>query len=97
MEIGIHAVGFSMAGNLRDFVEAKVSKLVRFDDDIESADVYLKLGNDQEERKVAEVKLQLRGDVLFAEKPGASFEEATDEAVEAVRRQLMKRKGKQRD
>ncbi len=90
-------MGFTLSGHLRDFVEGKLKKLVRFEDEIESADVYLKLGNDQEDSKLAEVKLQLKGDVLFAEKPGASFEEATDEALEALRRQLVKRKGKRRD
>jgi putative sigma-54 modulation protein len=38
--------------------------------------------------------MNVPGIELFAKKQSKSFEESTDEAIEALRRQLLKRKGK---
>jgi len=94
MKIQIQSVGFTAHSRLMEFVQQKVEKLRRFEDEIEVAEVFLRLENGQEERKVAEIKLLLRGGELFASKQADSFEEAVDDALEALRRQLMKRKGK---
>ena len=87
----------SAQSRLLEFVEQKGGKLLKFEDRIEGAEVYLKLESGQEERKVAEIKLLVSGEDLFASKQANSFEEATDEATEALRRQLLKRKGKLND
>ena len=41
-----------------------------------------------------EIKINVPGKELFARKKSKSFEEATDEAVDALRRQINKHKGK---
>ena len=46
------------------------------------------------ENKIAEIKLAIPGKDLFAKKQCKSFEEATDLAVEALRKQIKKHKGK---
>ena len=97
MKVNIQSVGFTAQSRLLEFVEQKVGKLLKFEDRIEGAEVYLKLESGQEERKVAEIKLLVSGEDLFASKQANSFEEATDEATEALRRQLLKRKGKLKD
>ena len=97
MKVNIQSVGFTAQSRLLEFVEQKVGKLLKFEDRIEGAEVYLKLESGQEERKVAEIKLLVGGEDLFASKQANSFEEATDEATEALRRQLLKRKGKLND
>jgi len=43
---------------------------------------------------VAEIKLSVPGNDIFAKKQCKTFEEATDLAVEALRRQLKKHKEK---
>ena len=44
--------------------------------------------------KVAEIKIKTPGSELFAKKQCASFEEATDLAVDALRKQIQKNKEK---
>jgi putative sigma-54 modulation protein len=46
------------------------------------------------ENKIAEIKLEVPGNNLFAKKQSKSFEEAADLAVEALSRQLVKYKEK---
>ena len=46
--------------------------------------------------KIAEIKLLVPGQDLFVKKQAKSFEESTDLAVEALRRQVKKYKEKKR-
>ncbi len=95
MEIKIQSIHFDADVKLLDFVEEKVGKLNTFFDNIIDSEVFLKIDkSDVKENKVAEIKLAIPGKDLFAKKQGKSFEEATDEAVEALRRQINKYKGK---
>ena len=96
MKINIQSIGFSASQQLLDFTEGRLGKLERFADDMTGAEVYLKIENGQEDRKVAEINLKVRGGELHASKQANSFEEAIDESTEALRRQLVKRKGKER-
>ncbi len=96
MEVNIEAVGFKASAQLQEFVESKLGKLVRLEEGIESAQVYLRLQNGQEERKESEIKLRLKGGELFAKKQANTFEEATDDAVDALKSQLATWKGKKR-
>ena len=67
----------------------------QFNDQIVSAEVYLRLDKDREkENKITEIKLHVPGKDLFAKKQCKSFEEATNVAVEALRRQIMKGKSR---
>ncbi|MEZ5000464.1 MAG: HPF/RaiA family ribosome-associated protein, partial [Bacteroidales bacterium] len=69
MNIQIHSVKFDADKKLIDFVTQKVGKLTQFTDDIVSAEIFLRLDNDQEkENKVAEIKLEYPGGPLFAKK-----------------------------
>ena len=95
MEIKVHSVHFDADKKLIDFVNGKVNKLELFFDNIISGEVFLKVDKDSgKENKVAEVKLLIPGKELFAKKQCKSFEEATDTAVEALRKQVKKYKGK---
>ena len=59
------------------------------------AEVNLKLDNNETpENKIADIRLMLKGDDLYASKQCKSFEEATDLAVDALKKQLEKYKGK---
>jgi putative sigma-54 modulation protein len=97
MNIRIKAVKFDADSKLEDFIQKKVSKLGRFFDDIITAEVFLKLENTADlENKVVEVKLDVPGSDLFARKQTKSFEESTDEVVDALKQQILKHKEKQR-
>ena len=95
MNIQIHSVRFDADKKLIEFVNQKLIKLSQFGEDIVSAEVYLRLDNDQErENKVSEVKLEYPGGPLFARKQSKTFEEATDQAVDALKKQITKHKAK---
>ncbi len=95
MNIKINSVHFDADKKLTDFIENKVNKLIQYYDGIISSEVFLKVENTQDlDNKVAEIRLYIPGNDLFAKKQSKSFEEATDNAAEALRRQLMKHKEK---
>lgn len=97
MKINIQSVKFDADKKLLDFVKQKVSKLLQFNDDIIGAEVILRLENvPDNENKIAEIILNIRGNNLFAKKQSKTFEEATDGSVDALRKQLKKQKGKLR-
>ncbi|MGM0530399.1 MAG: ribosome hibernation-promoting factor, HPF/YfiA family [Bacteroidota bacterium] len=97
MDIKIHTVHFDADSKLTDFVEKKVNKLEQFYDNIIGAEVFLRYEKDQTpDNKIAEIKLQIPGNDLFAKKQSDTFEEATDSAVDALRKQLTKKKAKQK-
>ncbi len=95
MDIKLHSVHFTADQKLIDFVTEKVKKLELFYDNIVTSEVFLRLDKNQEgENKISEVKLLTPGKELFAKKQARSFEEATDLAVEALRKQVAKQKEK---
>ncbi len=97
MNIQIHSIRFDADKKLIDFVTQKVNKLSMLSDDIVSAEVFLKLDRDEErENKITEIKVEYPGGPLFARKQSKSFEEATDNVVAALKRQIVKQKGKMR-
>jgi putative sigma-54 modulation protein len=48
------------------------------------------------DNKVAQIRLEVPGNDLFAKNQSRSFEQAADTAVEALRRQLIKHKNKKK-
>ncbi len=96
MEVKINSVHFSPDQKLVDFVNKKVNKLDTFFDGIISADVTLKVQKPEvANNKISELKLSIPSNgYLFAKKQADSFEEATDLAVDAMRKQLAKFKEK---
>ena len=94
MEIKVQSIHFDADQKLITFIEERMNKLTQYYDKIIGGDVFLKLESSDRENKVAEIKLSIPGKDLFAKKQCKSFEEATDEAVEALRRQINKYKAK---
>ena len=65
--------------------------------EIVNAEVYLRLDKDQTKgNKVSEIKVDLSGKPLFARRQSKTFEEATDSAVDALKKQITKHKQKKR-
>jgi putative sigma-54 modulation protein len=96
MEIIINSVHFTTDKKLVDFVNKKVNKLDTFFDGIINAEVTLKvLKPEAAKNKVSEIKISIPSNgYLFAKKQADTFEEATDLAVDALRKQLDKFKNK---
>ncbi|MCF8302971.1 MAG: ribosome-associated translation inhibitor RaiA [Bacteroidales bacterium] len=97
MNVNIQSVHFKADRKLEDFINEKLGKLANMHDGVIGSEVMLKIENtDKPENKVAEIRLKVRGDDLFAKKQSKTFEEATDTAVGALRKQLKKHKEKAR-
>jgi len=98
MKVSINSVHFKTDKKLEDFIQDKVGKLNTFYEGVIGGEVTLKLeSHDKVKMKVAEIRLMVKGYDLFARKESQTFEEATDVAVEALRRQLRKHKEKMRN
>ena len=97
MNIQIHSVKFTADKRLLDFVSQKVNKLSTLSTDIVGAEVFLRLDHDEEkENKISEIRLDFPGGPLFARKQSKSFEEATDDVIDALKKQITKQKEKMR-
>ncbi|HMQ47254.1 MAG TPA: ribosome-associated translation inhibitor RaiA [Saprospiraceae bacterium] len=93
MRIHTEAVQFKADQKLITFIEKKMTKMTQFYDRIIEANVILKLENSgQVKDKIAEVKLSVPGEVLFAKESSKTFEASVDSATESLRRQLEKYK-----
>ena len=97
MKVRVQSIHFVADKKLLAFVEEKVDKLRQFYEDIIDSEVFLRLEkSDNLENKVTEIRVNTPGKTLFAKEQCRSFEEATDQAVEALRRQITKYKDKQK-
>ena len=91
MNVQIQSVKFDADKKLIEFVENKMSKLERFADRATGAEVILKLDKDFEKgNKVATITLHMPGEDMVAEHRARAFEEAIDEAIDALKRQIEK-------
>jgi len=95
MNIKVNSVHFDADQKLIDHVQKKVNKLGQFFDGIIGAEVFLRLENVQDdENKIAEVRLLIPGNDLFVKKQSKTFEESVNKAVETLNRQVTKYKEK---
>lgn len=95
MKVNITSVKFKTDKKLDDYISDKVEKLNQFFEGAISSEVTLRLDNNEKVKdKVVEIRVLVKGNDLFAKKESKSFEEATDQAVEALRKQLTKYKEK---
>ena len=98
MEIRIQAVHFDASEQLQAFIQKKVAKLEKFYDDIKKVEVSLKVVKPETaENKEAGVKVLVPSGELYANKGCDTFEEAIDMSLEALEKQLVKYKEKQRN
>lgn len=97
MKVNVQTPNFTAKAELLVFVEKKLSKLEQFYDGIIFADVFMKVHKTSEKKnKSVEILLSIPGDGLIVRKEAKSFEEATDESVKTLERQLKKKKQKQK-
>lgn len=95
MKLNIQAIQFDADQKLLDVIQAKADKLDTYFDRIVSGDVFLRVEkSESRDNKLVEIKLIVPGNDLFASKKATTFEEAADEAIDALRRQVKKLKEK---
>ena len=95
MKVHTEAVKFKADRKLLDFIDHKVGKLNHYFDRIVNADVILRLENSgQVKDKIAEIRLSVPGQRLFARQTHKTFEGSVDKAVDDLRRQLSRYKEK---
>ena len=98
MEIRIQAVHFDASEQLQAFIQKKVAKLEKFYDDIKKVEVSLKVVKPETaENKEAGVKVLVPNGELYSNNVCDTFEEAVDLSIEALEKQLVKYKEKQRN
>ena len=97
MEVRIQSIHFDASEQLQSFVQKKVAKLEKFYDDIKKVEVSLKVVKPETaENKEAGVKVLVPNGEFYANKVCDTFEEAVDLCLEALEKQLVKYKEKQR-
>ena len=93
MTIRIESVHFTADQKLVEFIERKVGKLAQYHDKIIDAHVILKLENTGRVKdKVVEVKLDVPGDLIVAKEINKTFEAATDQVTNVLKRLLIRHK-----
>jgi putative sigma-54 modulation protein len=91
----MQSVGFKADKKLEAFINQKLSKLNKFDNNISDYTVTLNIENsDPKANKVVEVKVKVPGNELFAKKQSNSFEAAAELVAEALKVQILKNKEK---
>lgn len=95
MELRIQSINFEASEQLKAFIEKKINKLPRFNDEIMQAETVLKIVKPETAKnKDASIKLKLSNGEAFANKTADSFEEAIDLCLEAIEKQIIKSKEK---
>ena len=95
MKLQMSSLKFDADSKLLDLIQKKADKLDTYYDKILDGEVSLKLEKSTvNSNKIVEMKLNIPGSSLFAKEQSKTFEAAADDAVEAIRRQLRKHKGK---
>ncbi len=95
MKLEMYYVDNDRSEALSNFIQTKVNKLETFYDGIVNGEVYIRTEKgDPKREKVIEIRLNVPGTSLFAKESADTFEAATDETVEALRRQIKKFKEK---
>ncbi len=95
MELRIQSINFEATDQLKIFIEKKIKKLEKFNDNIIQTEVILKvIKPETAKNKEASVKMNLRNVEAFASKTADTFEEAIDLCGEALEKQIRKTKEK---
>ena len=93
MNINIQSIHFTADNKLLDFISKKLNKVLSIDDRVLSVDVFLKIDKPSSHgNKIVEIRLHSSLAELFASKQTDTFEESTDLAIQALRKQILKYK-----
>jgi putative sigma-54 modulation protein len=95
MQLTIQSIHFDADQKLLDFIEEKTTKLNTLHPSIHKIEISLRLEkNINHENKIAEYTVKIPGTELFAKKQCKSFEEAVDNCIDALKKQVERIKDK---
>ena len=95
MKINIQSIAFTLRKEASDFIQNKVKKLTRFYREIIGIEVSLKVDKSgTKDNKVCRIRLIIPGNDMLSGARCETFEAATAQAVEALERQIERRKTK---
>lgn len=94
MNISITSRKFKARDILKDYIIEEVKSLEKFNDRIMSADVILSYQNTRDSIKIAEILVQVPGQILKATEQSDDYKKSVSAAVEKISRQLKKIKTK---
>lgn len=97
MEVRIQSIHFDATEQLQAFIQKKAVKLEKYYEDIRKVEVVLKVVKPETAKnKEAAIRVFVPNEELYAEKVCDTFEEAVDNGLEALSKQLLKYKEKLR-
>lgn len=97
MKVFVQSVNFNADKELVVFVESKISGLEKYYDKVVDSEVFLKVQQTSEkENKVVEVKINVPGNEFIVKKACKTFEQGVSLAIDSLKRQLNRRKEKER-
>ena len=96
MNIKITARKFKARETLKDYVRDELKSLMKFNDDIISADVILSYQNSKDSIKKAEITLHIPGQTLVGTEESEEFTKSVNASVEKLSRQLKTLKSKRK-
>ena len=95
MTTSIQAIKFEASERLNAYIEKKLGKLEKFFDEALSSEVKLKIIKPETNaNKEVEITVIAPNKKFFASKIADTFEQAVDECVEAIEKQIAKKKKK---
>lgn len=95
MKMDIQTVGFHADATLTEYARQKTEGLYKYYDRIVGAEIYLKLVQDEKEQnKVAEIKLNIPGNDIFASSHSNKFEGSINDSIDKLKGQIRKLKTK---
>lgn len=98
MDIRIQSIHFDATEQLQSFIQKKAAKLEKIYDDINSVEITLKVVRPETaDNKEAGIKVIVPNGEFYANKTYDTFEQAVDECLEAIGKQLVKHKEKVRN
>ena len=98
MDIKIQSIHFDATEKLQQFIEKKLEKVSKANEDARKAEVTLKVEKPETAKnKQTSIKVSMKGIDLFVEKTCDTFEEGIDQAVDSMKVQLTKFKEKMRN
>ena len=95
MEIRVQSIKFDADQRLLDFIDKKIGKLTKFNEDVIKTDVILSLLPEYENKNVR-VMMAIPGNDLIIERNAATFEEAIIDCADTLKDMLVKVKEKKR-
>ena len=95
MEIRVQSIRFDADQKLLDFIDKKIGKLTKFNEDVIKTDVILSLLPEYENKNVR-VMMSIPGNDLIIERNAATFEEAIIDCADTLKDMLVKVKEKKR-